>query len=92
MNQRHGSGPCFPCECPAVPTLLEVKVIVRIGDADPAYKRRLDSFARAIGKIQVANALRRQEPFVACSSRDVDKLCLNIYWNRAECLNSVYDE
>ena len=92
VNQSRRSRACFPRERSTVPALIEVQVIVRVWNTDPAHKRWLDPVPRAIRKIQVPDSLRSQQPLMACSRCNIDKFGFDICWNRAECLDCVHDE
>ena len=92
MNQGSGAGARFPGECAPVPALFEVQVVIRIWNTHPADERRLNTLARAIGKIQVTNAFRSQQPLVTGSGGHVNELCLNVDRNNTERLNCVHDE
>ena len=72
--------------------MLEVEVVIRIRNTYPADKRWLNPFARAIGEIQITDALRREQPLVACPGGDVDELRLDVGRDDAECLDCINDE
>src|SRR5258705_13653793 len=59
MDQRRWTCPGFPDKSATIPLLVEVAVIVWIGNTDPAHQGGSDSCASALGKIQEANSLRR---------------------------------
>src|ERR1043165_2340036 len=73
----------LPGERAIAPGLLEITVVFRCLHAVPAHQQGLYALARAIREVQPTEALRHEQPFMACPRRDIYQLILDIKGERA---------
>src|SRR5688572_27330847 len=92
MHHAHGSGARVPGQGSRIPGLIEIRVVFRVRNAEPADESGLNPFTGAIREVNVTNALRSQQPLVNGAGRHVDVLCFYICRYDAECLNCIHDE
>src|SRR5215813_12875053 len=92
VHKRSWHGSRFPCECALLPTLIEIVVILRVGNTRPPYQRRLNSFLSSRGQIEQTNSLGSQQPLMTCSRRYIHQLTSQIYRQDSQRLDDIDDE